>query len=259
MYCIKCGAQTAEDALFCAKCGAPLQGQEKPVSTEPEREPMQPDQDPESLDPYALEPLPQGKAASGDAGVAKKNKHSKAGIIAAIAAAVVVITLVACAVGGLFDGRSYEEAIDQYINAAYTADIKAYVDTLPREVVDEMMEQYGYDRDEWDEFLQDGQDMLERAIEKINENLGGKWRFSYEISGIYAMDWRSFREAQAAYREIGLDVSEGKRITFETVLRGKQEQKENEGTMYVLKIGNCWYVHADAARDNFGIPWKTRE
>ena len=120
------------------------------------------------------------------------------------------------------------------------------------------MEQYNYRSDERDAFLEDGQDILERAVESIDENFGEHWTFFYDILGIYETEWREFKEAKEAYKEIGLNISEGKKVTFKIILSKEGNEHEIERTMYLIKIGNSWYVHADFSGDNFGLPWEAK-
>ncbi len=256
MYCTKCGAKMEEDALFCAKCGSPLRAQGEPASNEPAMEQARPDESPDYASQPSHQPLQQlGAAEAGSAAAAQKKKYRKIGAIAVIA---VVVAAAAVAAFVLLGGRSYEKTIDQYINSIYKADIKAYVDTLPSQVVDIIMEQYNYRSDERDAFLEDGQDILERAVESIDENFGENWTFFYDILGIYETEWREFEEAKEAYKEIGLNISEGKKVTFKIILSKKGNEHEIERTMYLIKIGNSWYVHADFSGDNFGLPWEAK-
>ena len=256
MYCTTCGAKMEDDALFCAKCGSPLRVQGEPASNEPSMEQTRPDESLDYESRSAHQPLQQqGAAETGSAAANPKMRYRKTGAVVAISVMVAVALIIAFT---LLGGRSYEKTIDQYINALYKADIKAYVDTLPGQVVNIIMERCDYRRDERDAFLEDGQDILERAVESINENFGEHWTFFYDILGIYEMDWRRLEETKDAYKEIGLNISEGKKVTFKIILSRKGDGRELEKTMYLIKIGNTWYVDADFAGDNFGIPWETK-
>ena len=112
MFCGKCGKENNDDAVFCTECGAPLNGNQ---------------------------PLPQEEAAKMADGASTKNR--KIGVIAVVAAAVLVIAFGML----LFGGRSYKKTVNQYVNASFEADAKTIFKLIPAKAVKYGLEDAGYD------------------------------------------------------------------------------------------------------------------
>ena len=137
MFCGKCGAKNESGAAFCYACGAPLKTAEGPAA----------------------------ESGSGAAPAAPQNsgRHKKIGIAAVAAAAVVVIFVVF----SLFGGRGDKAAAEQFFDAVFDGDAAAIVDLVPKGLVNTMIEESGYSREEVAEEFGQMADYLNSSVDAL--------------------------------------------------------------------------------------------
>ena len=191
-------------------------------------------------------PVPYPAAPAG-------RKRKKTGVIIAVSAVVaaILIGIVIFAAATLLGGRSEREVLDQYLHSAYfDYDIEEYLDTFPDQVTETLMDIYGYDEDERKQFTTDGQSIFDR--DKYYRSV---YTISYEIKNISDCSKDILENAQKMYQDLDLDVTEVKQAQVHLQALTDTETNEVELSIFLVKIGNTWYVHPDFTDDNLGIPW----
>lgn len=214
MYCGKCGAKNEPGAAFCGSCGAPL-GAERPGTA------------------AAAEVAP--KPAVGQS--ASKNK--KIGIIAAAA---VVIALV-FAVFSLFGGRSDKAVAEQLFDAVLAQDEEALMDLIPKDMLNTVMEEEGYDKDSLRaEFRAMSSSMLTELLPQ--DIFGDQMDFSYKAIGSADTEPSHLSDVQESYKEYGVKVSGAREVQVEFTLRMDSLNLEESDTINVpvIKVGGTWYL-----------------
>ena len=263
-----------EGMLFCGQCGAPVQnqvqpaqGQEQPLQAQdqpaqtqeqPVSNQTQPVQDPYPSVSYQQPAQYQNAAPAAGAVVPVTSKHKKTGIIIGITvAAVAVVVAIVFAVIALFGGRSYEKTVDRYMKSFMNWDIEGYIELIPDQAVRMLMEKNTYDSDERDEFIEDGQENMNKAAEEL---WGKDWKrqlsnvtrdLKYDIDDIDDISGEDFDEIQRNYRRMDIDVSEAMNVEVKCTMEGSES--ENIQTVSLIKIGNSWYL--DFIQMNIGIYW----
>ena len=157
MFCRKCGTKNPDDARFCRNCGTPM-------SSGPSVNGGGSMNGGQNGKPT---PPPMGQPGT----MPRKPKGKRNGAMIAIVA-VVVVALIASAVFFTrvigIGGRSYEDTIEDMVDAMNDADIEAFFDLIPKEVVVYALEQEGYTGSK--------KELLERAHELLqnewNDSLG---------------------------------------------------------------------------------------
>ena len=252
MFCMKCGAKILEGASFCVRCGAPLQNQEQlreqnqsvTDGAQAVQSHAQPAQRQNPLE-YQGEVVTSGYVAQ------PENRKKKAGIVAIAAAGVAVVAIAILTVVILFGGRSYEATIDQYLHAMFSADIKNYTDVIPEGALKALMVQNGYNMNERDLFLAEGQEILESGLGGENHPT---WVIEHEIEGVRPVLGKDLSEIQRTWWSIGVDVSEAIIADVKNIWTDDGETSEITGEISLVKVGNSWYIDITKERSPWGFP-----
>lgn len=143
MFYERCGTQNPETAKYCRNCGAELKksNSRKMTFTVPNHS-------------------------------APKN----IGMIAVIAAVLVVVFLVA----GLFGGRSYKKTIKKYVKASFAADTETIVKLFPDKVIKYALEENDYDTEDFQDLKDNLSEQLQDQMDTLDDYLGEGWKFSYK-------------------------------------------------------------------------------
>ena len=220
MYCEQCGAKNEPDSTFCSACGAPLSA-EKP-------------------DKGAVVP---GKPSAGAWTAAVQSRHgNKKFKIAAAAVAVVVIFF---ALSSLFGGRSDTETAEQFFDAVLDADAEAIVDLVPKGLVNAVMEQGGYTKEEIAEEFESLAGSLESTVGSL-DFLGDAVKISYDAVGSEDVGTSQLSYLKDQYDEFNVDVAAAREVTVE--LRVQADSLGIDETapldIPVVKVGSSWYIDA---------------
>lgn len=210
MFCGKCGAENDNGAVFCTKCGSPING--------------------ESM-----------KSANKVTDVKVKNRNRKVGIIVAVA--VVVIAFIA--IFALFGGRGYKSTVKKYFNATMKADAKAIINLIPDEVMEKALEDEGYDKDEINLFVEEGEKELEKAMDKIDDSVGEGWKMTYEITDTEDITGKDLKEIKEDYEDYDIEISEAKKVEVEVTVKVKDNENSNTARLYLIKVGKNWYLDVE--------------
>jgi len=213
MFCGKCGTKNADDAMFCSGCGAKLNGGETVKSEIP-------------ATPVAANP---------------NGKNRKVGIIAVAVIVVAVVGLVSM----LFGSRGYEDVVEKFVDAQFEADAETILELMPEELIEYVLEEEGLDEDEWDVFIEEANEDLEKELDSLDRYLGKGWKISYEIKDDHNLLGNALDDLQDAYEEMGIEVSEAKTVEVEiSIIAGKSGGEENKKSLdvCVIKVGRSWYL-----------------
>jgi hypothetical protein len=204
MFCGQCGTKNEDGAEFCTNCGAKLLTDIdiKDGNTVP------------TQDANAL--------------------HRKIGIIAVAVVAVLVVIL-GCS---LFGGRSDTATVKKYLTARYSGDAEAVFDLMPKKMVNYVLDQYDYERDEMiDEVAED----YAYDINSYTNKLGQGWKMTYTITNETETTTSS---TLADYKEyMGIKVTALKYYDVEITLTGSAGTKTLTTRVYLAKVGKSWYLN----------------
>ena len=213
MFCGKCGSRIVDGSSSCQECGATVQ----------------------------IPQMQGGQDAVVLADINAKAKYRKIGMIAvAIATAVVLlIALLFCS------GRGYKTTVNRFIDSVFDADVKTLIKLLPKEAVEEIIEDeyYGDKKD----FIKDGEKSLKATMEFMKIMYGDKVKISHEITKVKDIKDDDLEDLQDAYDdEWDIKVSAAKRITVKVTIKGSNEESEEKMEIVVLKIGSSWYIDVES-------------
>lgn len=237
MFCTKCGTQNPSGSRFCGKCGAPL-GAADNVYGAPQQPaaagnaygaPYQP-----AAAGYAGTPRPAAPSRSAGSGKGK--------LIAIIAAALVVVTLLGCWIFGVFGGGGYEKVVDNFIESMFDGDAKGVVDCLPDELMEYIAEEEGATKRELI-------DELQEELDDIFDYMPSGLKITHKI--VYTEDIRGdeLRYLKEDYEEIGVRVSAAKYVEVELTASAMGMSESTEVELCVIEVGGSWYIDIESMED----------
>ena len=203
MFCRKCGTKNPDDARFCRNCGTPM-------SSGPSVNGGGSVNGGQNGNPT---PPPMGQPGA----MPRKPKGKRNGAMIAIVA-VVVVALIASAVFFTrvigIGGRSYEDTIEDMVDAMNDADIEAFFDLIPKEVVVYALEQEGYTGSK-KELLEQAHELLQN---EWNDSLGSNLvsaavDVDYEIQDAQDVKGDELKSLKEEYEEAGVRVSAAKNVS----------------------------------------------
>lgn len=207
MFCGKCGVKNADDATFCTGCGAKLNG---------------------------AKPVVSGTSVT----VNPNDKNRKVGIIAVAVVAVVVVALII----GLFGGRGYKATVEKFVDAQFDADAEAIFELIPEKMIAYALEEEGYDEDELDEFIEEGNEELQDQLDYIERYLGEDWTVSYEILTVEDVTGDDLDDLKEDYEDMDIKVSAAKTVEIELTIKAGDTETGNSLDVSVIKVGRSWYL-----------------
>lgn len=216
MFCGKCGNKNADDTMFCAYCGAKLEGT-------------------------------QATTSSTSAAADTNDKNRKVGIIAVGVVAVVAIGLII----GLLGGRSYKATVEKYVDATFDGDARAIFKLIPNKMIDYALEKDGYDKDDLEEFIEDANKGLQDQLDPIERYLGKGWTVSHEILNVKDVtdgDWEDLKEN---YKEMDIKISAAKTVEVKITVKAGETESSNSMNISVIKVGRSWYLDLERMRSIF--------
>lgn len=208
MFCGKCGTKNADNAKFCANCGAQL-GNRVPVNT---------------------------------ASVSMSGQNDKNRMIGMIAAGVIVVLVVIFAIF-LFGGRSYKSTIKKYVDAQFDTDAEAIFDLMPDKMIDYMLDEEVYDSDDLDDLIDEADEALQDFMDYLDSYIGEDWKVSYEIIDTEDIKGDDLDDIQDAYEDAGVKVTAAKKVELEITL-SSDETISASLEIPLIKIGRTWYLDA---------------
>lgn len=216
-FCGKCGAKNDDGARYCVKCGAEL----KMVSNT------------SKLMPVSKMP------------VADRNK--KIGMLAVAAAVIIVVALAVF----LFGGRSYKSTIKQYVENQFDGDVKALFELIPDDVIDYVLEEDGYDKDDLDDLIDEADEELKDQIGSLDDYFGENWETSYEILAVEDMKGDDLDDIQDNYEDADIKISAAKIAEVEILVTADETETSNTLDVSLIKVGRSWYLDVISMGDLF--------
>lgn len=207
MFCGKCGTKNADNATFCAGCGAKINVNQSAKS---------------------------GTAIT----VSANNKERKIGIIAVA----FIVVAIAVLVFVVFGGRSYKTTVNRFIDAQFEGDAKAIFELIPETMIDFILEEEGYDRDELDELIDEVNEEIQDQLDYIEKYLGEDWEVSYEILSAENLDGEELDELKENYEDIDVKVSAAKTVEVKVMIKAGETENSNTLDISVIKVGRSWYL-----------------
>ena len=230
MFCRKCGTKNPDDARFCRNCGTPM-------SSGPSVNGGSSVNGGQNGNPT---PPPMGQPGA----MPRKPKGKRNGAMIAIVA-VVVVALIASAVFFTrvigIGGRSYEDTIEDMVDAMNDADIEEFFDLIPKEVVVYALEQEGYTGSK-KELLEQAHELLQN---EWNDSLGSNListavDVDYEIQDAQDVKGDELKSLKEEYKEAGVRVSAAKNVSVKfTITALGFSQDTVEKLLTLLEVLNA--------------------
>ena len=94
-------------------------------------------------------------------------------------------------------------------------------------------------------------EMLQSAQSSLKSMLGEEWSYSYKIQKMEKMSQEEIQEKEKDYadEDCELDIKEGKTVTVELTIKGKDIENSQEINIGIIKVGKKWYLDAMSLSD----------
>ena len=209
MFCSKCGAKNPANANFCIKCG------EKMV---------------------AAPTVPATITAVGP--VKLRNDHRK--LIVPIAAALAVILLFSL----LFGGRGYKKTANEFMDAFVNSDAKGIVELLPNKLIQKLLEEEGYGKNDKKLLIAELQDELDSTMGYMA--MFGEYKLDYKIQGAQDVSKEYLSYIKENYKELGMKVTAAKTVEVTMTIDVLGMSQTENVSLTVIKIGGSWYIDIES-------------
>ncbi len=207
MYCGNCGTKNDDTAAFCQACGAPLTAAPK-------------------VDP------------AGTTAMAQRQSYRKTGIIAVVAA-VVVIALVGWL---LFGGRGYKATVEQFLDASMDGDVQGVMKLIPNDVIESAMESQGLDKADMEEFVDQAEDELEGML-AFGGTMAKNMNLDVDITGDTDITGEELKTLQQEYKDnCNVKVKQAKYVHVNVSLDAGILSGAQDVDIPVIKVGRSWYL-----------------
>ncbi len=235
MFCRKCGTKNPDDARFCRNCGTPM-------SSGP------------SVNGGGSMNSGQGGNPTPPMGqpgmMPRKPKGKRNGVIIAIIA-VLVVSLIASAV--FFShiigigGRSYEDTIDEMVDAVNDADIEAFLKLIPKEVILYVLEQEGYTGSK-KELLEQAQELLQNEWNNSQGSalISEAVDVEYEILDAEDVKGDELKSLKEEYKQAGVRVSAAKNVSVRFTIEAFGFSQDTTQNIPLVKVRGSWYLDVEA-------------
>ncbi len=229
-FCGNCGTELQDDVVVCTNCGMNV----APVN-------------------YVSEPqnnindnlTPAEKIAS----VAKdktiwfidkmKNDKKLMSVVLGVAAgfvALIIALVVIFSIGG------YNKAIQNYIDATYFGDVDAYVDCVPEEYLDSMLELSGKTKKEFKESFEKAYDSV---VGTYKAKYGDDYSVDFKVVDEFELEGDDYDEFLDDLKTLGIakkSVSEAYEIEVEFTIDGDKKRETVDKDFVAVKIDGTWYL-----------------
>lgn len=169
----------------------------------------------------------------------RHRRNKKIGIIS-----VAVIVLIAAFV--LFGGRSCKSTIKQYVNAQFDVDAAAIFHLIPDDMIDYMLEDDGYNRDDLSGLIDEANEEIQDQIDSIERYLGEDWKFSYKIIDLESVKGDDLAGLKKDYKKIGINVSAAKTAEVDLTVKVGETESSNSMEIPLIKVGRSWYLDVNS-------------
>lgn len=235
MFCKNCGTGNADGDMFCKNCGATLNVEATAAGNVNVTGSTQ-NMNAETYSGVGAEGTNAAfgmgmnnantvnNAFANNNAMLPTNKKKKNTIIAA--AVVVLLVLIV-----LFGGRSAKSTVNKFIKAVYKENAKTIVKLIPKAVLEEILDDNGYDDDEVDEYIDD----LEDVLEYVDKDWEGKFKI-VEIDKLSSKRLKELKEDYDDYYDV--KISDARDVEVQLIIDDEKEEVE----FRVVKVGRSWYI-----------------
>lgn len=211
MFCKQCGAENADNAVFCKGCGAALTNADEQTAA-PGQEPVQTDEKP----------------------------RRRGQTLILIGAAAVVLVILLCI---LFGGKGYKTPVNKMLSGLNNADAKKVVSVLHKDILQEMMDQFDMDKDDFEEYLDDLNDNLQDMLDDLEDEYGDKIKISAKILDAEDLSKKDLKQLKEDYDvDYDLKVKDAKDLRIKLTIKGSEDSESEKVNLRVVKIGGSWYM-----------------
>lgn len=210
MYCGNCGTKNDDTAAFCQACGSPLTA--------------------------------APGANAGAAVISQRQADRKKGIIAVVAA-VVVIALVGWL---LFGGRGYKATVEKFFEACMDGDVQGVFELIPNDVIKSTMESRGYDKGDMQNFVNQTENELKGML-ALGGVITGDMDLDVDIIGDTDITGEQLKTLQAEYKdEYNVKVKKAKIVNVNVSLDSSIFSGAQDLEIPVIKVGRSWYLDVNS-------------
>ncbi len=215
MFCTNCGANIPDGSQFCPACGA-------------------------QLNSAAYAPMDTPGAP-----VQKRSLPKKTLVI--LAAAVVVLVVVVLLISLLFGGGK-ETPLKNYCEAMGDADVGAFLDLYPDDVLNDV---YGWNKRDKDEI----ENFLEVSLEELEWQYGEDIRISYDIRTEKELNDKRLLALGEYFEDVydldkaDKEITKGYLMEVRFTIKGDDGRDTNKQWLVVYKYDGDWYLDTGAFRN----------
>lgn len=210
MYCGNCGTKNDDTAAFCQACGSPLTA--------------------------------APGANAGAAAMSQRQADTKKGIIAVVAA-VVVIALVGWL---LFGGRGYKATVEKFFEACMDGDVQGVLELIPNDVIESTMESQGFDKGDMQNFVNQAENELKGML-AIGGTIAGNMDLNIDITGEDDITGEQLKTLQTEYKDkYNVKVKEAKTVNVNVSLDSGILSGAQDLEIPVIKVGRSWYLDVNS-------------
>lgn len=210
MYCGNCGTKNDDTAAFCQACGSPLTA--------------------------------APGANAGAAAMSQRQADTKKGIIAVVAA-VVVIALVGWL---LFGGRGYKATVEKFFEACMDGDVQGVLELIPNDVIESTMESQGFDKGDMQNFVNQAENELKGML-AIGGAIAGNMDLNIDITGEDDITGEQLKTLQTEYKDkYNVKVKEAKTVNVNVSLDSGILSGAQDLEIPVIKVGRSWYLDVNS-------------
>lgn len=229
-FCGNCGTELQDDAVVCSNCGmnvAPVVNVEQPQN--PVNENITP------AEKFVV------VAKEKTVWLVDKMKSDKkfmsivlggvAGVLAIIVALVFILNL-----GG------YNKAIEKYIDATYYGDVDAYLDSIPGDYLEDMLELSGMSEKD---FKENFEKSYESILDSYVSKYGDDYTVDFEVVDEYELTDDDFEDVLDDFKALGISkksITEAYEIEVEFTIDGSKRKDTVDKDFTAVKIDGDWYL-----------------
>ena len=210
MFCKNCGAQIAEGAKFCPKCGASVGNVNAGNNGE-----------------------------TGQVETGKKPPYLAIGLIAVIAVVVIILAVV---LGKTVFGKGYEKPIKNLIKGVEEQDGEMILSAFSDETIEALEDEMGVDRKDLEDMMEEEFEYMFSDEEYEDEDL----EFKYKIEDNEKLDKddiKDIKDELKDYYNIREDIKAARELDVTlTVYVDGEEEDDSEETLTVIKVDGKWYL-----------------
>lgn len=265
-YCSSCGQSLEESAAFCPACGKPVVAEApvEPAAPVEAEAPVQAEAPAAKENPVnkifeKVQEFAQKATVFSKDYITKAKTNPKMWIAPGAIAVGIIALLVVVII--LLSGSKYTTALDAHIDVRFYGNASKLEQLAPKEYWDYLEEKNDMSLDDLkDQFEENWDDMLDFMEDQYGNNV----KVTYKITDEDKISDRKMKKiAEALEDTYDIDtksVKEGYKVDVEMLIKGSEDDKEEEGTLNIIKISNRWYIISyydtgDGYKVNFGCPF----